>query len=87
MQVALYACRWLCMHAGGFVPGQGGAPPNHAPITFMVTNDCPIAGNEYWCGIYGAPGTSKTVVFSSVSHKPTVMYSLLSLSLCLCLSL
>ena len=50
----------LC--AGGFVPGQGAAPPNNAPITFMVTNDCPINGNEYWCGIYGPPGSSKTIV-------------------------
>jgi len=44
---------------GGFVDGNGGPPSNHAPIIFMVTNDCPIQGNEYWCGINGKPGTNQ----------------------------
>ena len=47
------------VRAGGFVPGQGAAPPNHAPRTFLVTNDCPVAGNEQWCGISGSVDNSK----------------------------
>jgi len=44
---------------GGYVDGQGGPPPDHNSRIFMVTNDCPIQGNEYWCGINGPPGSNQ----------------------------
>ncbi|KAK0068452.1 endoglucanase-like [Biomphalaria glabrata] len=43
---------------GGFVNGEGAAPHSLTPHIFMVTNDCPIQGNEEWCGQTGKPGTN-----------------------------
>jgi len=43
---------------GGFIDGQGQAPTSHSPHIFMVTNDCPANGNQYWCGQAGKPGTN-----------------------------
>jgi len=43
---------------GGFVPGQGNTPSHRGSITFMVTNDCPIADNREWCGQNSKPGTN-----------------------------
>ena len=58
-------CVRVRVRAGGFVPGQGAAPSNHAPRTFLVTNDCPVAGNEQWCGISGNVDNSK----DTFSHR------------------
>ncbi|KAK7104281.1 endoglucanase-like [Littorina saxatilis] len=44
---------------GGFVPNEGRAPHNNQGHVFMVTNDCPIQGNQEWCGISDRPGRNK----------------------------
>ncbi|XP_025105069.1 endoglucanase-like [Pomacea canaliculata] len=53
---------------GGFVPGEGDAPPNNNSIVFMVTNACPIIGNEKWCGIQGKPGTKSVNTYGYEVH-------------------
>ncbi|XP_013381297.1 endoglucanase [Lingula anatina] len=44
---------------GGFVPGQGGPPPNDKPVVVMVTNVCPRQGNMQWCGQTPGGGTNQ----------------------------
>ncbi|CAG5125683.1 unnamed protein product [Candidula unifasciata] len=43
---------------GGFIPGLGNSPRDNNPHIFMITNDCPVQGNEEWCGQAGKPGTN-----------------------------
>ncbi|KAK6973339.1 endoglucanase [Biomphalaria glabrata] len=67
---------------GGFVPGRGRAPPNLNSRVFLVTNDCPIQGNEEWCGQRGKPGTGQVnahgyeVHFDLQNHNGQVVNNL-----------
>ncbi|KAK7476240.1 hypothetical protein BaRGS_00032516, partial [Batillaria attramentaria] len=53
---------------GGFVQGEGSAPPNHQSHIFLITNDCPIAENRHWCGQSKPPGqrTVYVILFITV---------------------
>lgn len=53
---------------GGWIDGEGGYTSSHSPIIFMVTNDCPYAGNEKWCEIHGVPGTGNKNSFGYEVH-------------------
>ncbi|KAK6973338.1 endoglucanase, partial [Biomphalaria glabrata] len=67
---------------GGFVPGLGRAPSNLNPQIFLVTNDCPVQGNEEWCGQRGKPGSSQVnshgyeVHFDLQNHNGQVVNNL-----------
>ncbi|CAL1547148.1 unnamed protein product [Lymnaea stagnalis] len=63
---------------GGFVPGKGQAPHSLNAHIFMVTNDCPIVGNQEWCGQAGKPGTNHAnshvyvIHFDLQNHKSQI---------------
>jgi len=54
---------------GGFVPGKGRRPMRDLhPVTFMVTNSCPINENREWCGQSGKPGTNTVNTYGYEAH-------------------
>ncbi|KAJ8309121.1 hypothetical protein KUTeg_013995 [Tegillarca granosa] len=50
---------------GGFIDGEGGYTAPGRSATFMVTNLCPINGNEHWCGQHS---TSSGNTFGYAAH-------------------